>query len=149
VPGGREHPFGRPPASFSGVLVVRMYCPPDSVMEYWPYTSAGSEVETALHVPTGVVVGVLLIADAGGSVAAGVGAAAVVACGAVAGGDDELHAESVAARASTDAGAMNMVSFKSFFPSSFFGRSVVTPACLPVDHAGLRAARPSACWKGL
>jgi hypothetical protein len=51
-------------------------------------------------------------------VAAVVGATVVrvVACGAVAGGDDELHAESVAARASTDAGAMNMVSFKSFFP---------------------------------
>src|SRR5579863_10104888 len=110
-----------------------MYCPPDSVMEYWPYTSAGSEVETALHVPTGVVVGVLLIADA---VAAGVGAAAVVACGAVAGGDDELHAESVAARASTDAGAMNMVSFKSFFPSSFF----VRPCC----HASLSTC--GSCW---
>jgi len=65
---------------------------------------------------------VLLTADAGGGVAAGVGAAAVVARGAVAGGDDELHAESVAARASADAGAMNMVSFKSFFPSSFFAR---------------------------
>lgn len=24
VPGGREHPFGSPPASFNAVLVVRM-----------------------------------------------------------------------------------------------------------------------------
>jgi hypothetical protein len=128
VPGGREHPFGRPPASFSAVLVVRMNSPSDSMMEYWPYMSAGSEVDTAVHVPTGVAVGVLLVTDADGGLAVGVGATAVAACGVAAGGDDELHAESDAARASTDAGAMNMVSFKSFFPLLILSAVTSLPA---------------------
>jgi hypothetical protein len=78
VPGGREHPFGSPPASFSAVFVVRMYWPPDSVMEYWPYTSAGSEVETAFHIPTGIAVaaGLGLATTAGALAVLGVCAAA-------------------------------------------------------------------------
>jgi len=56
VPGGRVHPPGKLPASLSVVFVVRMYWPFDSVMEYCPYTLAGSEVETAFHIPTGLAV---------------------------------------------------------------------------------------------
>jgi hypothetical protein len=50
------HPPGALPASLSADVVVRTYWPFDSVMEYWPYTLAGSEVETAFHIPSGLAV---------------------------------------------------------------------------------------------
>lgn len=95
-------------------------------MEYWPYTSARSEVETALHVPTGVVAGVLLTADGGSE--DGTGAVAVVT-GVLLIADDDAAAEQPAsspnARSAAATGRIFLISLMPVVPP---GRSAVAAA---------------------